>query len=180
MKALISARAEDPVRAFRSWAIFDSDALVPEHPSKEAMAKVKACKEARVQHHMLARRAIENYLPPDVLEQAAPHNHKDHQQRKTAKTFSRLSPQQRMHFNLKDGFDGDKARLASGGKDASVGAAVQALYASIPSKDHASLSSGFGSEIARLFKEGVSEASRRKDGQETEMVPLFRAILQWL
>lgn len=61
MRGLIEQRGRDRVRAHRMWAIFDGDALVPGRPSTEAQAKVAACLTAKVRHHMLARRAIENY-----------------------------------------------------------------------------------------------------------------------
>ncbi len=177
MRALIVARGREPQRALRSWAIFDSDAMVPGPPSKEAQRKITACETAKIAHHPLHRRAIENYLPADELERAVG---KNAEERQRAAAFHRLQPEQRAHFNMKTGFDGDIAQLEPSGTAAAFGTAVQALFATVPTPDRQALSRGFGKQISKLFEAGISEASRRQDGQEEEMVPLFRDILRWL
>jgi hypothetical protein len=181
MKLLIEERGKDRLRAHRMWAVFDSDALVPEHPSKESQTKISACNKAGIRYHRLQRRAIENYLPPDELKQSIPHAPANVEARRVAAAFERMSPGQRAHYNLKAGFAGDESRLAPGGKDAEHRHAVDSHFAEVQRADRDLLAKGFGKDIApKLFSAGISEASRRRDGQEAEMVPLFRAILRWL
>jgi hypothetical protein len=187
MSDLIRTRGQDRARAFRMWAMFDSDALVPGEPSAEARIKSKAARSVGIQPHMLQRRAIENYLPHHELDEATPYNHKDITRRKTVGAFGRLQATQRAHYNLKGGFRADHARLQPGSTDAGHRPAVDALYADVTAKDRAALAHGFGKDIAELFvvapdkgRPGITEARRRHDGQEAEMGPLFRAIIRSL
>lgn len=182
MKAVIVDRGRVPARAHRMWAVFDSDALVPGKPSKESEGKVNACKAARIRWHRLERRAIENYLPPIEVAEAKKTKPLEFQQ--AAGSFKRLHAAQRAHFNLKEGFDGDRAHLEAGGTDATLRSDVEALFAGAPV---AKLAKGFGRDIAERFvpdpdrgRPGISDHVRRIDGQEAEMVPLFRSILRSL
>jgi hypothetical protein len=187
MKALIEERKRHSRRAYRLWAIFDSDALVPEEPSSDARDKIDACRGSSIRHHMLARRAIENYLPYEDLDRLIPHTPKNVPSRQTVGAFKRLRPDQRAHFNMKSGFNGDAVRLGPGGADAHQKPAVDAHFADVRAKDRQALAAGFGKDIAQLFVPapdrghlGLSEAARRRDGQADEMVPLFRRIVQSL
>lgn len=187
MRDLIKTRGQDRARAHRMWAVFDSDALVPGAPSSEALEKGKACLSMGILHHMLHRRAIENYLPPDEIDEAMPHDHKDVARRKTMGAFRRLHATQRAHYNLKGGFQGDQARLQPGGSDARHRPAVDALFSDVHVDERVALAAGFGKDIAELFvvapdkgRPGISEGRRRHDGQEAEMGPLFRAIIRSL
>lgn len=173
MRALI--KAADPQSAHRTFAIFDSDALAPGIPSKESDAKVAACKKARVKHHRLLRRAIENYLPPDELDRVIPHSRTPSAKRMAVDAFRGLNAAQRAHYNLEKGFAGDRSRLNSQPLPE-----VDELFANLSVEVRKSLQDGFGEDVARHFRDGISEASRRRDGQAEEMEPLFRAILQWL
>ena len=187
MKTLIEQRKHEPARAYRSWAIFDSDALVPKKPTAEALDKIDACKRSIVRHHMLVRRAIENYLPYEELNSLIPHHPNNLSDRKTVGAFGRLRPDQRAHFNMKSGFQGDEARLSQGGKDAQHKPAVDAHFGDVVTNDRQALAAGFGRDIARLFvpapelgRPAISEAARRRDGQADEMIPLFRGIVRSL
>lgn len=187
MKALIEQRARDRARAHRTWVIFDGDALVPNEPSSEATDKIDLCKTAAVRHHMLSRRAIENYLPHEEIDAFVPLDHSNTLDRKAVGAFRRLRSLQRAHYNLKKGFDGDKARLAAGGADVRYAPAVETHYADVSVPDRSALATGFGSKIAQLFvaepdkgRPGISELVRRRDGQDVEMIPLFRDIVRSL
>jgi hypothetical protein len=187
MSSLIAERGHDRARAHRLWVVFDSDALTPNAPSAEALRKIAAARSASIGHHMLLRRAIENYLPPDVLDHATPLSPRHRPRRIAVGAFRRLKPDPRAHFGMKAGFDGDAARLASGGMDEARRPEVDQLFSGVNEADRLALAAGFGNEISALFvpapdlgRPSISEAARRKDGQEAEMVPLFRAILRWL
>jgi len=187
MRNIIVTRGPDRLRAHRMWAVFDSDALVPDQPSSEAQRKVDACVTAEIRHHMLLRRSIENYLPPEELDQATVLNHRDPTNRRNVGAFRRLRPNQRAHYNLKGGFDADRVRLRPGSPDARHRPSVDELFSGMMNGDVDALAGGFGKDIAALFvvapergRPGISEAARRRDGQEAEMIPLFRAIVRSL
>lgn len=166
---------------FRTWFVFDSDALAPNLPSKEAQQKVETCKREGLQHryHMLQRRCMENYLPAAALLLQWPHEGEAHHR---AQAFGQMSDAQRAHFNLEAGFRGDQKRLAPDGTDAAQKPDVDALYTSEPQPDRQRLDEGFGKKKLReLFTpERLPDELRRKDGQEPEMGSLIRRILRWL
>lgn len=187
MKTLVEQRKREPARAFRSWAIFDSDALLPEKPASEALDKIDACKASGVRPHMLLRRAIENYLPYEELNRLIPHHYNNLPDRKTVGAFGRLRSDQRAHFNMKSGFKGDEARLSPGGSDARHKPAVDAHFGDVRANDRQALATGFGTTIAQLFvpapetgRHPIREDARRRDGQADEMIPLFRDIVRSL
>ncbi len=168
-------KMKDSQKAHRTFAVFDSDALAPALPSKESDRKVKSCSKAKVKHHRLRRRAIENYLPPDELDRVHSRLRASTETRAALDAFRELSPAQRAHFNLKAGFSGDKRRLAR-----QQIPEVEALFAGLDPSARKALQNGFGEDVGRHFRDGISEAARRRDGQAEEMEPLFRAILRWL
>lgn len=187
MQTLIEQRKHEPARAYRSWAIFDSDALVPKEPSSEARNKIEACQASRVRHHMLVRRASENYLPHKELNSLIPHTHNNLPGRKAVGALGRLRAEQRAHFNMKSGFKGDEARLGPGGSDAHQKPAVDTHFDDVRANDRHALATGFGQDIAQRFvpapeagRPPISEPARRRDGQADEMVPLFRRIVRSL
>ncbi len=166
----------------RTWFVFDSDALTPGEPSKEALTKEELCKSLglALRHHMLERRAMESYLPTEALLQAWPHAENEKHQRALA--FGRMTAEQRAHFNLDKGFAGDRQRIRPGHPDAAQKPAVDAVYASVPPADREQLDQGFGKKPLReLFEPArLPDELRRKDGQEAEMGRLIRSILRWL
>ena len=188
MESIVRSRASDKMRIHRMWVVFDSDALVPNCPSAEAESKAVACRAAGARFHMLLRRAIENYLPPEIIDNSLPRSSGPSAARKAAGALRRLSPEQRAHYNLKGGFNADLARVSPGGKDAAMRDRIQALYAQLGADgDRDALSGGFGRDIAELFvpnpaagRPRISEATRRSDGQEPEMHALIRSIVRSL
>ncbi|HEX8706011.1 MAG TPA: hypothetical protein VF815_44660, partial [Myxococcaceae bacterium] len=101
-----------------------------------------------------------------------------------------MTPDQRAHFDLKEGFNGDANGVHVALQQKKETAKLERIskhYDSVPPNDRAALGSGFSKEIADLFRvdiarnrAGISEARRRQDRQDAEMVPLFRNILAWL
>jgi len=166
----ISAKPEQYLRGF---ILFDNDALRPGQPSKDSMDVVEACHKIPGfdnHYHQLMRRAIENYLPVEVLDEVwakrqAPRKRK-------VRAFRKLNPDQRHHFNMKKGFNGDKQRSAEVGN----------LYDDL--KQHPTRSpledSGFGGRIATLFKQEPPQIKVEwllHDNQLSEIEPLVLKIL---
>lgn len=173
--------SRSPREHFRTWFVFDSDALESKHSSQEALQKKARCESLGLEHrhHMLERRAMENYLPAEALRKEWPHA--ENEKHRRAQAFGQMTAEQRAHFNLDSGFLGDQKRLAPGGPDAAQKPAVDALYASVPQEDREQLQKGFGKKPLRaLFEPArLPDELRRKDGQEAEMGPLIRSILRW-
>lgn len=61
------AKTRARVRA-RLWVLFDSDALDQEKPHENSASLKRLCRRRGLAHHMLERRAIENYLPLPLLD----------------------------------------------------------------------------------------------------------------
>lgn len=180
-------RTRSPRERYRTWFVFDSDALTPGQPSEEAKTKSEACVALGLteRHHRLRRRAAENYLPAETLLQAFPHENSSTHKR--ARAFGRMNPEQRAHYNLSEGFKGDQKRLESAttgpsGPNAAEKPDVDALYADVHAQDRSLLETGFGKKTLReLFQPTLlPDEQRRKDGQEPEMSDLIRRILRWL
>jgi len=55
------------LESLRTWVLFDSDALAPGFPSRQAKKIATVCGE-KIRFHQLQRRTIENYLPLLALE----------------------------------------------------------------------------------------------------------------
>lgn len=171
MKARLSGLAHG--ESLRLWVLFDSDALEPNRPSKEANEKRELCEASRVPYHQLQRREIENYLPRQVLRtwaERSPGNVRAARRRK-ALAFAGLLPEQRYHFNMKDGFVGDRG----------VPGGIPALFSDCAA--HRDLQSGFGRDIASLFQKKdvpIHEEWLRRDGQHPETLGMVQSILQRL
>jgi hypothetical protein len=153
--------------AMRLWVLSDSDAREPGHPSEYQKTLRQLCGKKGVLHHMLQRRASENYLPAQALAAWAYWGPKSTQglRRDTVKTFARLRSEQRHHYNMKHGFEGDRPDISALFNDCS---------------EHPHLQSGFGRDIARLFHEPLQEEWLRKDGQYPETLAMVQSILQRL
>jgi hypothetical protein len=156
-----------PQEAMRLWALSDSDAREPGHPSSFQETLRKLCQQQGVAHHLLQRRASENYLPVQALEAWVYSGAKSHQsaRRNTVKTFARLRPEQRHHYNMKEGFAGDRPAIPSLFDDCA---------------NHPHLQSGFGGNIASRFHDPMQEDWLRKDGQHAEILSLVQSILRRL
>jgi hypothetical protein len=164
--------AEIPEKCYRGFALFDSDALKPNEPSKQSEDVVRACHQ-KIPYHQLKRRAIENYLPYETL--ATGMGMGVHQQihgvkkKNLVNAFKQLNPEQRHHFNMKHGFERDKVKH------------VGNFYDDIPDNVKKTLKRGFGDNIAELFKEEqlkIPEQLLRKENSLTEELnPMLEKLL---
>lgn len=157
----------------RLWALFDSDAREPGCPSEESEHKRRTCLAKDVAHHQLARRESENYLPPQALQAWAAKSSGNLRaaRRRKADTFAGLQPEQRQHYNMKEGFAGDRKHLRN----------IPALFDSCST--HRDLQTGFGRDIASLFHEEdfpLHEEWLRRDGQHPETLAMVQSILRRL
>jgi hypothetical protein len=155
----------------RLWALFDSDAREPGRPSAASEALRQACLRKGVPHHRLSRRAIENYLPAKALQGWA-HNSSGNlrtSRRRKADAFASMRPDQRHHYNMKHGFQGDR-------KDG-----IPSFYEDFAG--HSDLQEGFGRDIASLYHQEpliIREEWLDKDGQLQEMLSMVQSILRRL
>jgi hypothetical protein len=163
--------AEMKEKCQRSFALFDSDALQPNEPSEQSKQVAAVCNQS-ILYHQLKRRAIENYLPYQALSiwmNVGVHQ-KIHgvSKRKLVEAFKQLSPEQRHHFNMKKGFDGDKSQNTGD------------FYDEIPNSVKRTLKRGFGDDIAELFKEKrfkIPDEWLYKDNLTKELNPILEQIL---
>lgn len=125
----------------RNRALFDSDAEVPGHRSKDALAMVKFCVDSKIGHHCLTRRAIENYIPRKALWEwvLSVRGKSRRVRRKRIVALLSLSQPQRDHFRMKTGWDGAPSPQ------------VLAHYANVPAATRLDLSSGIDNDIASTY-----------------------------
>ena len=168
----------DQLEALRTWVLADSDALAPGLRSAQAKNVAKACGQ-NIPFHLLMRRAIENYLPLVALEHWAEHTPMPASQRVGRKQRMRvlkiLKPEQRHHYNMKEGFKGDANR--SDKDDAN------ALYEDVPLQSRRILADGFGMDIAMLFdaeKHPLPDFWLVADGSPSETSPMITRLLSLL
>jgi hypothetical protein len=164
--------ARDRQRTDRLWVLFDSDALQPGQPSASSERLRIAC--AAVPHYQLRRRFIESYLTPQALHGwATTPNRKSERDRRLTilREFLKLRKEQRHHFNMKGGFEGDARRT-----DASAGT----LYDDVADPTRRALRHGFGPEIRRLFATHVTERDLREDSGWSELRPAIQVLLAQL
>ena len=155
----------------RLWALFDSDAREPGRPSAASEALRQICLRKGIPYHQLSRRASENYLPVQALQawaHTSPGNLRASRRRRTD-AFASMRPDQRYHYNMKHGFQGDR-------KDS-----IPPHYGTYA--DHADLQNGFGGDIASLYYQEhfpVREEWLAKDGQQAETLAMVQSILKRL
>lgn len=87
--------------------------------------------------------------------------------------FSKLEPEQRHHYKMKDGFKQDR-------KDATHDKRVGDLYKRVPDEVMQTLDGGFEKDIAKLFEDtnSIPVAWLRKDNQEDEAIEIVESILR--
>lgn len=138
----VQERGSGPLRLF---VLADSDRCYPNHQSK-TVAKVKAaCEKAQVEHHILDKRAIENYIPINVWQEMCPKK-----KRHLLQLFLNLSLEQRDFYHIKTGFGATfKASLSSPTDDQHL-LLIRKHYEHVPVDHLKQLCSGFG-EVAKWF-----------------------------
>jgi hypothetical protein len=126
----------------RFVVLTDSDAQEPGAWNEKARDIAAHCRRRGVACHVLEKRAIENYLPQEVLDAWAS---VPAQRTNIAwvKALARLSPEQRDHFPMKKG-------LANGPQDT----VAQSLYGSLAQADRQELARGISgkSTLPSLFQ----------------------------
>lgn len=98
-------------KVLRCSVLFDSDAICPGKPSKQSQKLEELC-GFELHHHQLERRYIESYLPIAALERWSRNTSGNQREKRRTllEAFKRLRPEQRHHFNMKEGLDGDTRR----------------------------------------------------------------------
>lgn len=160
-----------PFKKVRHWAMFDSDAAVPGVISSEAQLTKAACILADIGHHVLERRAIENYLPKGALYDWASGGRGAAGRREFVNAFYELDGSQRSHFHMKSGPANP------------LTADEQTLYAGVDPNIWRALQSGFGSKIAELY--GTMDIDRlhsfvEKEGVNSELRQPLDELTQFL
>ncbi|RXJ70780.1 hypothetical protein CS022_22400 [Veronia nyctiphanis] len=123
----------------KRFVFVDSDSCNPTHISDSASSIASNCNDYHICHHILKRRAIENYLPVEYLIDNIPQSERITTNTNYVKysTFKTLTQIQKNHFHMKKGFD-DNSCASSG------------LYnTSDPS--FTSIAQGFGKKFAEKF-----------------------------
>lgn len=155
--------------SLRAFALFDSDALVPGVPSKDALEAQRICSALQIPFHCLSMRAIENYIPDDALlsySATATTEDQRKQRKRVARAVARLSDDQRSHFHMKDGFKAPHGPQ----------------YDDLNPEDRATLSSGFGNHLSDCYNEGgiVDRRSLEQSSGWAELESLVTTIMEAL
>ncbi|MCK5797406.1 MAG: hypothetical protein KAI47_09495 [Deltaproteobacteria bacterium] len=147
LKVLDNSQAD----RMRRVAFFDSDAPHPNEPSDSATKVKEKAEDYCVEHQMLSRRAIENYLPPSMLFVWADRHSGQQKTRskKRAAAFKRLLLRQQKHLHLKRGLSPNEWRQ-------------DPFWSDVSGTDQQELSSGFGNHLARLFSNRIRIGSNER------------------
>lgn len=166
-----------PLPAWLSFFLFDSDALQPGHPSRQSQQLKQTCDQAGVPHYQLRRRFIESYLPLRALSgwvNLAPNREGRAQRRQRYEAFQRLKrPEQRHHYNLKRGFEGDQKRIAQGETAGS-------LFDGVPEEVKRALAYGLDRDLSELYAlpgQTVSEVDLKYEGGWAEVNPVISTLI---
>ncbi len=179
VKKRVERIAANTPETSRWFAVFDSDALAPGTPDHSSKVAADACRSKGVGFHQTTRRYQESYLPKRSVRDWG--LEKKRQRWSKAQSFLQLRDEQRHHFHLKAGFEGDSARLAKlRERDPATAATVERLYEDVPVDVRATLTRGLGSDIGELFRQPgrVTETLLRDDGAWEEMNAVIRSILR--
>lgn len=107
--------ALDHAYRLRTWVMFDSDGRVSGHLTTSARKALDTCKEWKMAHHVLERRAIENYIPKAQLFDLAARRAVDEKIQidyirfihACVEAYFAMENEQRHYYNLADGFKAD-------------------------------------------------------------------------
>lgn len=123
-----------------------------------------------IHHHMLERRCIENYLPRSALEGWA--RRSDGRQEKIRESrvrhlFDQLGPEQREHFNFKEGFEGDSKRHDR----------AEDLFEKLPAETQRMLEKGLEPDIAAIYRERRVRWHELENSAKRELQPFVSELL---
>lgn len=154
----------------RIVVLTDSDAAAPGKPSAKAQQIEAHCRRRSVPCHVLRKRAIENYLPQEVLEDWCSHPDLTVARDRVA-ALGRLSDEQRDHFPMKEGLK-------------KLPPAERQLYENVGPGDLRLLEEGLRKHVCRLFgthrgrmtPEALRARAGRKSQEATELDELVALI----
>lgn len=179
-------RLKIPSMGLRTFVLFDSDRL---HPDEFADAwtpdrpghRPAACKAYEwekvtrdllpLRYWMLRRRFIESYMPKSELPEAQ-------DKRKTppdaVEAFFRMTAGQRWHYNMKEGFSGDKNRHDR--------ERVGSLYEPLEGKvdDLHALQKGFGQSMAKHYEQAVERQFDWDEDARKEAAAAIKLLMRLL
>lgn len=176
MQSQIDVIRTNPEAAFRTFVFIDSDSLRPGTMSAPARALVKKCARAKIPIHVLGRRAIENYIPLQLLSawaQSPRAPAERHPRIMRAVALSALTNDQRHHYFMKGGFHGEANRVDL--KEQGT------LYHGLGQDVRDPLEAGFGLSIANLFDRTAFRHRDRwfqSDDIHDEIAPFLTNLLQ--
>lgn len=160
--------ARSPGRRFITFVFVDGDALWRGQPSSSARTVREECRKDDIPCHVLKRRSIENYLPPQSLQswvtELGTRGRGDREP--VLEAYRRMTRTQQWYFHLKSGFTKRHACR---------------LYAAVSTRDLHLLKPGFGHELSTLFIEGkVLNADLRREGALRELQPILAHLIALL
>ncbi len=141
----------------------DSDGKLPGRIEKKPKEIETYCRDHRVPCLILKKRAIENYIPDEIL------NRCDKKYKSQVATLNQLTKEQRDHFPIKKGIP-DFSTLPADEAD---------FYASVCDAEKQILRQGLGNDVVFLLKKGVSvlsaEMLRKRDynGELNQLVQMI-------
>ncbi len=156
------AKAQEECIPARIVVFTDSDGKLPGHVDHKPKEIETFCREHRIPCLILNKRAIENYIPDEVL------NFCDRKYRSQVAALIQLTKEQRDHFPIKSGIN-----------FSTLPAEEAAFYASVSIDEKESLSQGLGNKVVFMLKNHVSTVSvemlRNRD-YNGELVKLVQMI----
>lgn len=158
LKQLKRDAQDDYGKLRRTFVLVDGDALWRSRPSEIAKKIRKFCQEHSVPFHILRRRSAENYLTLQAL-----HDYSQSRQRLHLinQAFSGLSPMQRYHYHMKEGF----LKKTHG-----------CQFLKLDRAELTALLHGWGDSIGTAF-EKVSEHDLLCEGAMRELAPMMRKLI---
>ena len=125
----------------RVFVLTDSDAQYPGERTATVEKVEETCQRHGVPFAILRKRKIENYLPVSVLNRLAGHRH-----REVFQAFLHLSPDQRDHYDMKNGLEADERGHAI------LPPEQQRLFHGVRGHVLRNLCGGFGKGTAEVFR----------------------------
>lgn len=137
------AKAQEDGIPTRIVVFTDSDGKLPGHVAQKPKEIEAFCKERRVPCLILNKRAIENFIPDEVL------NFCDRKYRSQVAALIHLTKEHRDHFPIKEGIQDFRELPAD----------EAAFYASVSDAEKKSLGQGLGKKVIFLLKNHASNVS---------------------
>ena len=149
----------------------DNDKRFPDEAIQNTEELKAFCEREEITYIILTRRAIENYIPVDVLRQWAMGKDLD----RAVTTFASLNNEQKRHFHLKEGFSHDSyqtnhLRIQE----------QEVLFANVAQDERQTLRNGFGSDLYKAFNELRDRFTREnlRDHCECNRQELYNLLIR--